>query len=156
MCIRDRIDSGYKTRTIRLAGVRIGYDSIEPFNQIMSMIADVGDASQLMGEEWTEKQLLKMSLLLAQGVTSKSYLAGMQQFVDLLGGRPGQAERILANIANNQIPLAGLRNELGKLFTPYTRELGSGIDQSIRNRNLLTEKLASDPLPTKYLSLIHI
>ena len=34
----------------------------------------------------------------------------MQQFVDLFGGRPGQAERILANLANNQIPLAGLRN----------------------------------------------
>ena len=147
------LDAGYKPRTIRFFGedgIRIGYDSIEPFNQIMSIIADVGDASQLMGEEWTEKQLLKVSLLLAQGVTSKSYLAGMQQFVDLFGGRPGQAERIIANIANNQVPLAGLRNELGKLFTPYTRELGSGIDQSIRNRNLLTEKIAGEPLPIKY------
>ena len=147
------LDAGYKPRTIRFfgeGGVRVGYDSIEPFNQVMSMIADVGDASQLMGEEWTEKQLLKIGLLLAQGVTSKSYLAGMQQFVDLFGGRPGQAERIIANIGNNTVPLAGLRNELGKLFTPYTRELGSGIDQSIRNRNLLTEKLASDPLPIKY------
>ena len=143
-------DAGYKPRTLKLGGVRIGYDSIEPFNQVMSMIADIGDASQLMGEEWTEKQLLKVSLLLAQGVTSKSYLAGMQQFVDLFGGRPGQAERIVANIANNQVPLAGLRNELGKLFTPYTRELGSGIDQSIRNRNLLTEKIAGEPLPIKY------
>ena len=51
---------------------------------------------------------------------------------------------------NNTVPLAGLRNELGKLFTPYTRELGSGIDQSIRNRNLLTEKIAGEPLPIKY------
>jgi len=147
------LDAGYKPRTIRFGGeggFRVGYDSIEPFNQIMSLISDVGDASQLMGEEWTEKQLLKISLLLAQGVTSKSYLAGMQQFVDLLGGRPGQAERIVANIANNQVPLAGLRNELGKLFTPYTRELGSGIDQSIRNRNLLTERVAGEPLPIKY------
>tara|TARA_R100001463_G_scaffold25622_1_gene60561 strand:- start:3064 stop:6756 length:3693 start_codon:yes stop_codon:yes gene_type:complete len=144
------MDAGYKPRTLKLGGVRIGYDSIEPFNQVMSMIADIGDASQLMGEEWTEKQLLKVGLLLAQGVTSKSYLAGMQQFVDLFGGRPGQAERIVANIANNQVPLAGLRNELGKLFTPYTRELGSGIDQSIRNRNLLTEKIAGEPLPIKY------
>jgi len=144
------LDAGYKPRTLKLGGVRIGYDSIEPFNQVMSMIADIGDASQLMGEEWTEKQLLKVGLLLAQGVTSKSYLAGMQQFVDLFGGRPGQAERIVANIANNQVPLAGLRNELGKLFTPYTRELGSGIDQSIRNRNLLTEKIAGEPLPIKY------
>jgi len=144
------LDAGYKPRHIKIGGLWIGYESIEPFNQIMTMIADIGDHSELMGSEWTEQQLLKTGLVLAQGITSKSYLAGMQQFVDLFGGRPGQAERIIANLANNQIPLAGLRNELGKIFTPYTRELGSGIDQAIRNRNLITENIAGQPLPIKY------
>ena len=144
------LDAGYQPRTFTLGEITIGYDSIEPFNQIFSLIADIGDTSQLMGEEWTEKQLLKTSLVVAQGVTSKSYLAGMQQFVDLVGGRPGQAERIIANISNNTVPLAGLRNELGKLFTPYTRELGSGVDQAWRNRNLLSENIAEEPLPIKY------
>ena len=74
----------------------------------------------------------------------------MQQFVDLVAGRPGQAERILGGIFNNTVPLAGLRNEMGKLFTPYTRELGSGIDQAIRNRNLISEYLPGDDLPIKY------
>jgi len=144
------MDAGYKPRHIKVGGLWIGYESIEPFNQIMTMIADIGDHSELMGSEWTEQQLLKTGLVLAQGITSKSYLAGMQQFVDLFGGRPGQAERIIANLANNQIPLAGLRNELGKIFTPYTRELGSGIDQAIRNRNLITENITGQPLPIKY------
>ena len=144
------MDAGYKPRHIKIGGLWVGYESIEPFNQIMTMIADIGDHSELMGSEWTEQQLLKTGLVLAQGITSKSYLAGMQQFVDLFGGRPGQAERIIANLANNQIPLAGLRNELGKIFTPYTRELGSGIDQAIRNRNLITENIAGQPLPIKY------
>ena len=56
------------------------------------MIADIGDASILMGEEWTKDNLLKMALLLSQGVTSKSYLAGMQSFVDLFSGKPGQVK----------------------------------------------------------------
>ena len=77
-------------------------------------------------------------------------MAGMQQFTDLVAGKPGQAERIIASIANNQEPLSGLRNELGKLFTPYTRELSSGIGQSIRNRNLGTEHMTEEPLPIKY------
>ena len=85
----------------------------------MSTIADVGDASELMGEEWTESQLQKISLVVAQAVSSKSYLAGIQSFVDLFGGRPGQGPRIIASLANNTIPLSGLRNELGRLFTPY-------------------------------------
>ena len=144
------LDAGWKPRHVKLGGVWVGYDSIEPFNQIMALISDIGDNSQLMGEEWTEKELQKTTLVLMQGIASKSYLAGMQQFVDLFAGRPGQAERILAGLMNNQIPLSSLRNEMGKLFTPYTRELGSGIDQALRNRNLISEYLPGDDLPIKH------
>ena len=144
------LDSKYEPRSIKLGAVRVGYDTFEPFNLIMSTIADIGDASLLMGEEWTERELQKISLVVAQSITGKSYLAGIQSFVDLFAGRPGQYERIIASLANNTLPLSGLRNELGKLFTPYMREIGSGIDQSLRNRNLATEALTDRPLPIKY------
>jgi len=144
------IDGGWRPRQIKLGDVWIGYDSFEPFNQILATIGDIGDASQLMGEEWTENQFQKMSLIVAQGFTSKSYLAGMQQFVELFSGRPGQFNRIVAGLLNNQIPLAGIRNEFGKLITPYTRELGSGIGDAIRNRNLSFEKFPGEDLPIKY------
>ena len=145
------IDGGYIPRTIELGGVRVGYDSIEPFGLILSTIADVGDASMLMGEEWTEKELQKIGLVIAQSISGKSYLAGLQQLVDLLAGRPGQAERIGANLMNNTVPLAGLRNELGRLITPYMREINSGIFQSWRNRNLASENIPGvEPLPVKY------
>ena len=144
------VDGGYEPRTIEVGGVRVGYDSIEPFNLILSTIADVGDASILMGEEWTEKELQKISLVIAQSISSKSYLAGIQQLVDLAAGRPGQAERILASIGNNTIPLAGLRNEMGKLMNPHMREINSGVFQSWRNRNLLSEYLPGEDLPYKF------
>jgi len=145
------IDGGYKPRTIQLGNVRVGYDSIEPFGLILSTIADVGDASILMGEEWTEKELQKISLVVAQSITGKSYLSGLQQLVDLVAGRPGQIERIAASIGNNVVPLGGLRNEIGKLVTPYMREINSGVFQSWRNRNLASENIPGvDPLPIKY------
>ena len=144
------IDSGWQPRSIKLGGVWVKYDSMEPFNQIISTIADIGDHGQLMGDEWTEKQLLSTALVIGQGVASKSYLAGLQQFVDLFAGRAGQTERIVAGLMNNTVPLAGLRNELGNLFTPHMRELGSGIDQAIRNRNKITENLTGEPIPIKY------
>ena len=144
------LDAGWKPRTIKLGGIWVNYDSFEPFNQILSIIGDIGDASQLMGEEWTEDQFQKISLVVAQGLTSKSYLAGMQQFVELFSGRPGQFNRIVAGLMNNQIPLSSLRNELGKIFTPYTRELGSGIADALRNRNLAFEKGPGQDLPIKY------
>ena len=144
------LDGKWEPRTIKLGAVRVGYDNFEPFNLIMSTIADVGDASELMGEEWTENELGKIALVVAQAITSKSYLAGIQSFVDLFAGRPGQGGRIVAGLLNNQVPLAGLRNELGQLFRPYMREINSGIVQSVRNRNLLAEVLPGSDLPIKY------
>ena len=144
------IDAGYRPRQFKLGGVWIGYDSIEPFNQIMSIVSDIGDASLLMGDEWTEQQLQKVALVIAQGITSKSYFQGLSQLVDLVAGKPGQQNRILAGILNNQVPMAGLRNDIGKLFNPHMKELNTGILDSIRNRNLISEYLPGDDLPTKY------
>ena len=145
------IDGGYRPRQFQLGDIWFGYDSIEPFNLIMSTIADIGDASTLMGSEWTENELQKVALVMAQAVTSKSYLAGMQQFVDLFSGKPGQQNRIIANLMNNApIPLAGLRNEIGKLFVPHMRELNTGIGDALRNRNLTSELLPGPDLPIKY------
>jgi hypothetical protein len=145
------INSGYKPRTITIGGVQVSYDSFEPFNLILSTVADIGDYSQLMGEEWTEDQYQKLGLVVAQAVSSKSYLAGIQQFVELFSGQPGSWEKIIAGLANNQIPLSSLRNEIGKVINPAMKELNSGIWDAIRNRNLMTEGLDPDGgLPTKY------
>jgi hypothetical protein len=144
------IDAGWKPRSINLGGTWVSYDSFEPFNMMLSHIADIGDHYDLMGPEWTEKSLMKTALVMSQGVTSKSYMAGLQQFVDLFSMQPGQAERMIASLANNQIPLSSMRNELGKLFNPHMKELQSGFEDSIRNRNQLSEALSGEPLPTKY------
>jgi len=145
------IDAGYKPRTITIGGVQVSYDSFEPFNLVLSTIADIGDYSQLMGEEWTEDNFQKLAVVMMQAVSSKSYLAGMQQFVDLFAGKPGSWESIIAGLANNTMPMSSLRNEIGKILNPHMKELNSGIWQSIRNRNQFAEGL--DPeggLPTKY------
>ena len=144
------LDLGWKPRSIKIGDVWVSYESIEPFNQTWSMIADIGVASQLMGAEWTEDQLQKVSLIIAQGIASKSYLQGMQLWVDAFGGQPGKWGQVGSSLINNTVPLASLRNEMGKIFTPYTRELGSGITDAIRNRNLITENIAAEPLPIKY------
>ena len=144
------LDAGWKPRTIKLGDVWVNYDAFEPYNQILALVGDIGDHQQLMGEEWAEDRLLKLAMAMGSTVTSKSYLAGMQSFVDLFSGQPGQSNRIIAGLMNNTVPLSGLRNEIGKVLTPYTRDLGSDIQSSIRNRNLITENIATDPLPIKY------
>lgn len=145
------IDSGWKPRSIKIGDAWVSYDAFEPFNLILSTIGDIGDHMNQMGPEWTEKQYRKLAVVVMQGLSQKSYLASIQQFVDLFAGREGQMERILASLANNSLPLSSLRNELGKLINPYMKELNAGIGDSIRNRNLFMEGLAGeDAVPTKY------
>jgi hypothetical protein len=144
------IDGGWKPRSIKIGDAWVSYDAFEPFNLILSTIGDIGDHMDQMGPEWTEKQYRKLAVVLMQGLSSKSYLASIQQFVDLFAGREGQMERILASLANNALPLSSLRNELGKVFNPYMKEINSGILQSFRNRNLFMEGLAPEPVPIKH------
>jgi hypothetical protein len=144
------IDAGWKPRSIKIGDVWVSYDSLEPFNLLLSSVADVGDANKLMGEEWTENQFQRMAMIVAQGMTAKSYLAGLQQFVEVLTFQEGSQNRVIAALANNTVPLSSLRNEIGKLFNPYMKELNSGIGDAIRNRNLFFEVASTNPLPTKY------
>ena len=144
------IDAGYVPRSINIGGVWVGYDSFEPFNQIFAAVADIGDHSQLMGEEWTKDNFQKLSLVLMQAATSKSYLQGMGDFVDLLSGEPGKQEKILAGLMNNTMPLGGLRNDIGKLFNPYMKELNNGWQDTFRNRNQLFEYGPGQDLAIKY------
>ena len=138
-------DMGWRPREIKIGNTWVSYDAFEPFNNLLSVVADIGDHMDLMGEEWAEQSFLKVSLAVAGSLTSKSYMAGMQQFVDLFSGNPGQQNRILAGLINNSFPASSLRNELGKVLNPFTKELHSSIQNQIANRNQWFTRL-----PTKF------
>ena len=91
----------------------------------------------------------QLAAIVAEGITSKSYLSSLQDMVDMASGDPKAFGRISGGLLNNTIPMSSMRNELGKLFSPHTRELDSDIWTAIRNRNQLTEN-GSDQLPIKY------
>ena len=138
-------DFGWKPRTVRIGNTWVSYDAFEPFNGLLALVADIGDHMDLMGEEWAEMNFYKLSMAVAGTITSKSYLAGIQSFVDLFSGEEGQQNRILASLVNNQIPLSSLRNEIGKVLNPFVKELHSDIWTSIVNRNQFI-----GTLPVKY------
>jgi hypothetical protein len=142
--------AGWRPRSIKLGNVWVSHESLEPFTSILSSVADYGDNQSLMGDEWVEKGLLSNALIISKAMVSKTYLQGFQGMTDLFGRNPKQLEKIAANILNNTIPLAGLRNEIGKVVNPYMKELNSGFTDSLRNRNQAFELLANEELPVKY------
>ena len=129
---------GWRPRSIRIGDTYVSYEALEPFNTILSFIADVGDASKVMGEQKTGDQLGAIAYLISQNVTNKSFMAGLFQVTEAFQGGM-KLPQIAANLANNQVPLSGMRNEIGKLVSPGMRELEKGFQQSIYNRNLYVD-----------------
>jgi len=145
------MDAGWVPRSIRIGDAWISYESFEPFSQMLSGIADLGDNQKLMGDEWVETGLLGYSAILAKGIVSKTHLQGLDTLADLFSNDPKKVQKIAAGLMNNTMPMAGLRNELGRIITPHMRELNSGFGDQMRNRNLFFEQMAGDDkLPIKY------
>ena len=140
------IDAGWKPRSIKVGDAWVSYDAFEPFNTVLAAVADVGDHQQLMGDEWVEEGLMQAAFLVGSAAVNKTMLAGLNQLVELTNGGYS-AERIMANLINNQIPLSSARNELGKLINPGMKELNGGFWESINNRNLF---LDPTDMPEKY------
>jgi len=142
--------AGWQPRSVKIGDVWVGYESFEPFSNILASIADLGDNQELMGEKWVEQGLLGNAVIIAKGITSKTYLQGLQQLFSIFSNDPKKGEKIIAGLMNNAMPMAGLRNEIGRVITPYQRELNSGFEDQVRNRNLALEQLTDDKLPIKY------
>jgi len=143
------INAGWKPNHLYIGDVGFDYSGLEPYNTILSAIADVGDNIELMGSEWAEKRLQAAAFVIGRGLTSKTYMSGLDQMMQMAQFKPGAWEKGAGNIMNNSIPLAGMRNEFGKWINPHMKELNSDMWDSIRNRNQFLEPFAGDKLPEK-------
>ena len=144
------VNAGWKPNHIYIGDVGFNYASLEPYNVLFSSIADIGDNLELMGSEWAEKRLQAVAFVLGRGLTSKTYMSGLDQLMQVVQMKPGSMTKTAANVLNNSVPLAGMRNEFGKWINPHMKELNSDMFDSIRNRNQLSEYVAKKPLPIKH------
>jgi len=137
------INSGsWKQNHIYFGDVGFDYTSLEPFNIIFSAIADIGDNMELMGEEWAMNRLQAVAYVVGRGMTGKTYLSGLDQLMQMVQMKPWAWNKGMGTILNNSVPMAGMRNELGKFLNPHMKELNSSMWASIRNRNQSTEFLS--------------
>ena len=140
------IARGWKPRHIRIFGTWVDYEGLPPFNMILSSVANVGDNMKKMGPKWGEESFAKIAMALGVNEMDKAFFESFKPLQDLMSDKGG---KIAAQLANNQVPLAALRGTVGKILTPYFRELDNDFVSTIRNRNLTTENITGDPLPIK-------
>lgn len=151
------VQSGkWRPRSIKLGGKWVNYDGLEPFASFLALVADVGDASTDLGQTATEDMFRKMGYLIGMNITNKSFLSGLQPLTDVLAFDGVRSETWAANLTNNFIPFAGIRNELANVFNPGFRELDRDFRSTIMNRNVGTRgalPLQYDPLDGSVIRL---
>ena len=147
------MSTGWKPRHIKIGNAWVSYDQFEPFAMILSVVADIGDNQKLMGEQWANQNLATTAFAIGAGAIKKSYLAGLEDLLDLFDADGKGADRIVGNFLNSSLPWASIRNDIGKVLNPYMKEINADLWDTVRNRNLYMEHFTTDPLPTKYDTL---
>ena len=130
---------GWRPRSIKMGDRWVSYETFEPFNSILSFIADVGDMQQEMGDKFVSDNLGRLGHMLTNVLVEKSFFAGIRDLGDLLEavqkGDDKRLARFAGGLANNMIPLSSLRNQMGKVLMPGMRELDAGLFETIQRRN---------------------
>ena len=123
-------------RSIKLGGVFISLDRIEPFGPLLSAVADIhyavsnGEMKADRGE-WMAGYLTQA---LAINITDRTFFQGFQDVAKIISPRNKNAGEgmiaFAADATNNFIPAAGLRRTLVNMFNPYMREFNEQWDRS--------------------------
>ena len=138
-------DNGIRPKEIKIGNVWVSTAFFEPYGTIMDAVADVYDNMNVLGEKETTNQLIKLSNIVGQALFDKSYLQGISQVIDVMN-QEGTGQQLAARYLNNLIPLSSLRNDIGKLITPYMLEHNRQFNEVLAERN----RFIDGSLPIKY------
>ena len=127
------------------------YEFLGPLGDWLALVSDVGDNFDNITTAKSEQLFKKLSFVLGASLTNRSILSNMEPLNDVLAGNPAAAQRWASTLVNSMLPMAGLRNELGKLLAPGLREVNQDFFELLRNRNNWMDVTDIEKaLPNKY------
>ncbi len=141
---RTRESIGVKNRHYKgWDGKWYSYDGLGVISDWLAAVATTMDHFDTLDPSDTATLFHKAAFVLGTALTGKTPLAGVEPLFDILSGNPAAANRWLASFGNNQLPLGGLRAEMGRVISPALREMDMELLQLIRNRNNWLDKVES-------------
>ena len=134
---RVRDNQGYVKRTYQgLDGKWHSYEFLGPMADWVSLSVNVMDNFDSVSTTVLEKFGKKMAFILGASITDRSLLGDIEPLFGVLSGNGNAAARWAGPLTNAMYPLAGFRNEIGKVMYGELREVEKGdLAEMIRNRN---------------------
>lgn len=125
---RDKWLMYNKPYTLRVGGIEINYQGLEPATAVLGTMADMGSLF-FGGRSETENAWLAILPTIMSNVVNKSYLTQISTLAQLINASsPSDVKRIGENITRGLVPYSGFRNQVGQWIDPAIREMRSQIE----------------------------
>ena len=133
--------------SFKIGDTYISYGDIEPFNSILTSVANVMNYQYALGEDVRDNMLEKIMFMATAVLVDKSMLAGVEDLAQVLSGSTSeiQLQRIAAKLVRSQVPYSGLSAQLGNLVDENER-ISRGFFETLVKRDLAFKT----SLPAKY------
>ena len=131
-------NSSFKPRSvIGPDGTRFEYNELlgPGLSNWVAMVANIADNFDMLGEAATEKFFEKACFVLAAALTDNAGLSALRPLVEVTSGNGFAANRWAAGQINSLAPLAGARNEFGKILDGGLKDLNNDIVEILFDRN---------------------
>ena len=131
-----RRETGWKPRSIRLPGGNwVSYDNLGPVTNFFAAIADVADNFEALTPNDIAEQFSKLAFIFSASVTDKSFMAGLEPFIDVARGDVGAINRWTGSfIVAANAPGSSLMAEFSRLLDPGLKEVQATTFDIARNR----------------------
>ena len=133
--------------SFKIGDTYVSYGDIEPFNSILTSVANVLNYQYALGEDVRDNMLEKIMFMATAVVVDKSMLAGVEDLAQVLSGSTSeiQLQRIAAKLVRSQVPYSGLSAQLGNLVDENER-ISRGFFETLIKRDIAFKS----SLPAKY------
>ena len=131
-------NSSFKPRSvIGPDGKRFEYNELlgPGLSNWVAMVANIADNFDMLGEAATQNFFEKASFVLAAALTDNAGLSALRPLVEVASGNEFAANRWAAGQINSLAPLAGARNEFGKILDGGLKDLNNDIVEILFDRN---------------------
>lgn len=111
------------------------YQGLEPFDSLLSIVADVVYQSSRVDQAVTEDWLRKIGFAISMNIANKTFLSGFEPLVGLISQDESAWARFFAMQADSMLPGTGIRSMLSKAVTPQLKDVENDFVSYMANRN---------------------
>ena len=125
---------GRPPMSIKVGNKWVSYQSIEPINSLMAIVADGVRLAKMGGAEAASRIAAQAWYSIVVSYTEKSFLAGLSEIGEILTPQnlnDASGLRMALNALNNYTPYSGVRRALANAMDPYLKETRGELDRML-------------------------